>query len=218
MLVYVLLNNVNGKCYVGQTVHYRLYKRWNKRPSICKANPHLASAIRKYGPENFSQKILCYATCEEELNLLERFFIALLQSSNPAYGYNKTLGGEPARHFTKEIREVLADRMREVWKRGVHRDHAAAVRRWWRRLSKGERRLIRLRQSLARSGQSIKGHTPWNKGKRGIQSGRKGRTFGPQENPCRRRKAFTEEHKQRISEALRRYHAQRRGQAKGRGR
>ena len=214
MLVYMLENRINQKVYIGQTRHYRLSKRWNSRPCVHKANPHLASAIRKYGADNFSRKILCYASCHEELNLLERFWIAVFQSTDRRYGYNKTAGGQPCQHYTEEVRLVLSRTMREVWRRGIHRNHGEAVRQWWRNLSAGERRLIRLRQSLARSGQSIKGHTPWNKGKQGIPSGRKGRKFGPQKNPCRQYPPFSEEHKRRISQALRRYHRQRRRKEK----
>ena len=212
MLVYLLKNELNGKTYVGQHTGFRLEQRWNKHLSS-RTNGHLAASNLKYGPDNFTRTILCYASCREELNLLEQFFIAFFHSADRRYGYNKTLGGQPAQRFTKEIREVLSTRMREVWRRRRrigHRKHAEAVKRWWRGLSGGERRLIKLRQSLGRSGQTITGHTPWNKGKRGLPSGRKGRKFGPQKNPCRHYKPFTEEHKRRISRALRRYHRQRR--------
>jgi group I intron endonuclease len=214
VIVYMLENQINEKVYIGQTRHYRLSKRWNTRPCVHKANPHMANAIRKYGADNFSRKILCYASCQEELNLLERFWIAVFQSTDRRYGYNKTTGGQPAQVFTKEVRAAVSKANREAWRRGVHRNHAEAMKRWWRNLSAGECRLIRLRISLARSGQTIKGHSPWNKGKRGIPSGRKGRKFGRQKNPCRQFPKFSEEHKRKISQALRRYHRQRRRKEK----
>lgn len=197
VIVYLLVNQVSGKCYVGQTRYHTLSQRWS--PSLKKApNAHLAAAIRKYGPQAFKQTIVAHASCQEELNLMERFWIAFFQSADRRYGYNKTFGGQPCQQFTKEIRAVLS----------------RSIKRWWRNLSAGERRMIRLRQSLARSGQTIKGHPPWNKGLRGIPSGRKGRTFGKQKNPRRHTEPFTEEHKRRISQALLRYHRQRRRKEK----
>ncbi len=218
MIVYMLQNTVNHKVYIGQTRNLRLSKRRSTRPSVYKDNAHLANAVRKYGPDSFSLKILCHASCMEELNLLERFWIAFYQSADRRYGYNKTLGGQPCQHFTEDIRAVLSRSMREVWRRGTHRNHAEAIRRWWRNLSDGERRLIRLRQSLALRGRKIH-NPPWNKGLKGQGAGRpsarKGRKFGPQKNPCRHRKPFTEDHKRHISQALRRYHRQGRRSKKG---
>jgi hypothetical protein len=217
MIVYLLTNQVNGKVYIGQHTGFRLEKRWNKTFSgRNKANPHLAAAFRKYGADNFTRTILCYATCQEELNLLEKFWIAFFQSSNNKFGYNKTLGGQPAVRFNKASRAAISKAGRLAWRRGAHPNHGAIVSQWWRDLSDAERRLIRLRQSMALRGRKVRNPTsPWNKGLRGIPSGRKGRKFGPQKNPCRHFPAFSEKHKKRISQALKRYHRKRRRFEKG---
>jgi group I intron endonuclease len=210
VLVYALKNECNGKVYVGQTKYHRLSQRWSSRPSVSKANPHLANAIRRYGSHNFSQQVLSHASCVEELNLLERFWIAAFKSSDSRYGYNKTRGGAASWQFTPEIRQTLSQAMREVWRRGTHRKHGEAVKKWWRSLTSAEQRLHRLKQSLARSGQTIRGHEPWNKGIFGLPSAKKGKKYGKQKHPCRSFPPFSEEHKRRISEALKRFHRQRR--------
>lgn len=217
MLIYVITNRINRKVYIGQTKHYALYKRWPRRLCASKVNPHLAAAIRKYGADSFTQRIICHATCKEELDLLERFFIAVFQSTNHKFGYNKTTGGTGNPQYTPEIRKIISDSNRKAWRRGIHRKHAEKVKQWWRALPEGEKRLHRLRQSLGRSGQSIRGHPPWNKGLRGLPSARKGKKYGRQKNPCRNFPSFTEEHKQRISQALRRFHRQRRKAQKNSG-
>jgi group I intron endonuclease len=210
MIVYLLTNQVNGKVYIGQHTSFRLEKRWNKTLSgRNKANRHLASAISKYGAHNFTRTILCYASCQEELNLLERFFIAAYQSHNRQFGYNVRLGGQPPCVFTKEVRNVLSEASRQAWKRGVYRNHSEAHKRWWRNLSAAERRLQSLKQSLT-SPKPMKGRPPWNKGKRGIPSGKKGKRYGPQKNPCRNFPPPTKQHKEKLSQALKRYHRERR--------
>jgi group I intron endonuclease len=210
VLIYRLQNRVDGKSYIGQHTGFKLETRWNKTlSSRNKANPHLAAAIRKYGAHNFTRTILCYATCQEELNLLERFFIAAYQSHNRQFGYNVRLGGQPAYVFTKEVRNVLSEASRQAWKRGVYHNHSEAHRQWWRNLSAAERRLQSLKQSLA-SRKPMTGRPPWNKGLRGIPSGRKGKKYGPHKNPCREYPPCTEEHKEKLSQALKRYHRERR--------
>lgn len=92
MTVYQIINLINGKSYVGQTVQ-PLSDRWyqhQKDTSHCRA---LNSAIKKYGKENF--RILSLASCDsiEELNKQEQIFIRSLNSMAPN-GYNLTTGGD----------------------------------------------------------------------------------------------------------------------------
>jgi group I intron endonuclease len=222
VLIYRLQNRVNGKTYIGQHTGFWIETRWNKAlSSRNKANPHLAAAIKKYGPENFTRTILCYATCQEELNLLEQFFIAAYQSANKKFGYNKMLGGQyTARIFTKEVRAAISKSGRKAWKRGAHRKHSEAVKRWWRNLSEAERRLQKLKISLATRGRSTPYPPPWNKGMKGQGAGRpsarKGKKYGPNKSPSHPYPPFTRIHKKRISEALLRYHRERRKEKRGR--
>lgn len=92
--IYVIINTVNQKKYVGQTT--RTFKeRYGNNVASRTHNKHLKNAIKKYGEENF--KVIenyHYAYSKEELDYLEKFYIELWVSHNPKYGYNKTLGGE----------------------------------------------------------------------------------------------------------------------------
>ena len=92
MIVYLLLNTVNNKSYVGQHLGDKISTRW---PSNLKGgNPHLESARKKYGPKAFSKEILNYCCSQEEMNNLERLWILTLCTYDPNYGYNLTFGGE----------------------------------------------------------------------------------------------------------------------------
>ena len=92
--IYKIINNVNNKVYIGQTVntieqrfiehksHYKSYKNSN-RP--------LYNAFRKYGENNF--KIIELEQIDNEmLNEREKYWINFYDSYNN--GYNATLGGD----------------------------------------------------------------------------------------------------------------------------
>jgi group I intron endonuclease len=218
MIVYLLLNRINGKAYIGQHRGYTLTKRWNKKLSNAQVNLHLCNAIRKYGPSSFSRQILCHASCQQELDLLEQFWIAFYKSTDPRYGYNIQPGGRKWRgEYTKELRQAISEEIRKGMARRSAKEKwefAFAIKlRWLMRTERERRRITSPMWHCQRS------YRPWNKGLKGKAAGagsrpsaRKGKTFGPQKNPCRHK---TDEHKKRISQALRRYHRKRRRLGKG---
>ena len=81
--IYKIENLINGKLYIGQSVHIEL--RWQEhcRPS---AKSLIGKAISKYGKENFTFQILeeCAESC---LNEREAYYIRYYQSLVPN-GYN----------------------------------------------------------------------------------------------------------------------------------
>jgi len=92
VIVYRILNKINGKAYVGQTVQSlpdRLRHHFSDS-SGCRA---LKSAIRKYGFENFEVQELAKAETLEQLNALEIEFIEKLGTIAPG-GYNLKTGGD----------------------------------------------------------------------------------------------------------------------------
>ena len=101
--IYLITNPINGKVYVGKTVHYKRrmkeHKNSGKNPKYC-----FPYAIRKYGWENFTKEILIDEVPEEDLNNLEINYIAFYDSCNREKGYNRTKGGEglSGYKYTKE--------------------------------------------------------------------------------------------------------------------
>lgn len=105
--IYIITNNVNGKCYIGQSINIK--KRWNKHKNdaFCATSPAynypLYMAFRKYGVENFKFEVL--EECKkQELEEKEIFYIAKYKSDGEN-GYNQNKGGaHVARHccFTEE--------------------------------------------------------------------------------------------------------------------
>lgn len=84
--IYKITNNINGKIYIGQSVH--IERRWNehKRPS---GTSMISIAIKKYGIENFSFEILENITPDQRQLMDEReaYYIQHYNSIAP-YGYN----------------------------------------------------------------------------------------------------------------------------------
>jgi group I intron endonuclease len=103
MHIYKITNSVNGKIYIGKHVGENLCKYL--REKVCHAalgynhNPHLFSAIRKYGSENFVIESLVRPINGEQMDDLEKFFIRTEDSQNPDVGYNIAAGGEGGQGF-----------------------------------------------------------------------------------------------------------------------
>lgn len=114
MIVYVIRNRIDGKCYVGQTVNclesrYRIGKNtksWTHRV----VSPHLRRAISKYGCDNFEIEILEQdVESVTRLDALEIYHIQRLKTMEP-HGYNCTSGGQGGidRSFSTSARDKLA--------------------------------------------------------------------------------------------------------------
>jgi group I intron endonuclease len=101
MYVYLLTNKINGKYYVGKTSNknlnsYLSKKRWDARYRPDMSIP-VIRAMAKYGVDNFLVDILAIPITIEELNILERIWIIILDSRNPLFGYNVWPGGDIGR-------------------------------------------------------------------------------------------------------------------------
>jgi group I intron endonuclease len=102
MIVYKLTNKINGKVYIGQTIH-----KLSTRISQHKAskNTLISWAIRKHGIQNFDVSIVLRANNLDELNSREVFCIRVFNSLSPS-GYNNAIGGKNCR-LSNETKEKL---------------------------------------------------------------------------------------------------------------
>ena len=90
--IYKLVNQKNGKCYIGFTRNF--HKRMSEHLNDSKRkHTYLSKAIRKYGWENFHKEII-YQSLDENYckNIMESHFIKQYNSYRD--GYNLTLGGQ----------------------------------------------------------------------------------------------------------------------------
>lgn len=96
--IYKITNNVNGKCYIGQSID--IEKRFSQHKSgnyrKLHINKRLYKAFEKYGINNFSFDII--DKCEiNSLDDREIYWIEHYDSY--ANGYNDTKGGKGAKGF-----------------------------------------------------------------------------------------------------------------------
>ena len=93
--IYLIINNINGKMYVGQTSKTPLQRFKIHVQDSYRDNERYVSAlhrdIRKYGEENFSVRELEQCSIEQ-LNDREVYWVDKLGTFRN--GYNMTLGGE----------------------------------------------------------------------------------------------------------------------------
>jgi group I intron endonuclease len=93
VLVYLVLNRVNGKKYIGQTIHPFPFRWQQHQYQASKGSRNLIhQAIRKYGIDQFDTSILAEVQTIEELNALEARYIKEHNALVPN-GYNLTTGG-----------------------------------------------------------------------------------------------------------------------------
>lgn len=91
--IYVHINKINGKIYIGQTSQNNPTRRWNTDGSGYKDNTHFWNSIQKYGWNNFEHIILLDNLSLEMANIIEEELIRKYNSTNPKIGYNLRYGG-----------------------------------------------------------------------------------------------------------------------------
>jgi group I intron endonuclease len=148
-IVYLLRNTNNLKVYIGQTVR-TLESRWKQHVSVAGSNPTtpaskmaIVMAIRKHGPEAFTQEVLATCSSQEELDATEARFIRELRSTDPEVGYNLDDRPKGTGPRTEETRRRISAALKG---KGFSAEHR-------RRISQNKR-----------------GKVPWNKGRSGICS------------------------------------------------
>lgn len=124
-IVYKYTNKINGKVYIGQTLHPKQRKENHK---CAPTNGVFHKAVRKYGWDNFEYEVLCvvkkpdYKEAKELLNRVEILFISHYDSFNN--GYNMTIGGDQvmkSRKHSDETIQKIKDKTvgRPAWNKGV---------------------------------------------------------------------------------------------------
>lgn len=94
--IYIITNTVNGKQYIGQTTKTFKRRYWHHKWCLenkCHCNSHLQKAWNKYGAQSFTFKVLKIINNNEDIDELEKYYIA--QYNTIITGYNIQSGGQP---------------------------------------------------------------------------------------------------------------------------
>ena len=107
--VYSIMNLVNNKRYIGQSVD--VYVRWGNHKSALRnnrhGNKHLQNAWNTYGEDNFNFEVL--SVCDiDTIDKIEQYYIKLFDTINPEFGYNKESGGHENKYLSIESRNIIS--------------------------------------------------------------------------------------------------------------
>jgi len=147
LFIYLIVNHITGKYYIGQhkgnsLQKYLHQKLWAAEHGIG-GHSRLYASIRKHGRNAFSIHALrSDIQTREELDAIEKDFIAFLRSQDPEYGYNLCRGGEGftgphteetrARMADPRFRARLSEALRRAWTDPeVSLKHSKSAKKSW---------------------------------------------------------------------------------------
>ena len=173
--VYIHVNKVNGKKYVGVTT-YDPIKRWG---SGYKHNKHFDAAIKKYGWKNFDHYIVEVESAERMYEL-EKRYIRFYQTTDPEKGYNSSKGGEFGHNlgknsYSKEYKKIWEEehkeKVKEYRKKSYtkHRDKRLEGLRKSHQLHKEERNRKSMEYHYAHRDEILERHRLKRKQKKEIE-------------------------------------------------
>lgn len=123
--VYMHINQVNGKRYVGITSQ-SLENRWQNGIGY-KRNKHFTDAIKRYGWAAFDHVIVAEKVSKEVAVDLERSLIAEYRTQDKRYGYNITDGGEHFKH-SAQSKALMSQRRRGKGCGSFSPEHIARIK------------------------------------------------------------------------------------------
>ena len=124
--VYLISNNVNGKCYVGSTIHLdrRRLEHFSSLANNKHPNRHLQNAYNKYGVNAFEFEILETILIDDNIKktLLsrEQFWIDNLK---PEYNILPVAGSSLGYRYTEETKKKISQSTTGVKKSEEHAKH-----------------------------------------------------------------------------------------------
>ena len=107
--VYAHINKINGKIYIGQTIHGdNPVKRWGYNGAHYKAQPYFYNAIQKWGWDSFDHEVIANHLTAKEADEFEKLLIKKLNTTDSNFGYNLTSGGK-SYEMTEETKKKISE-------------------------------------------------------------------------------------------------------------
>ncbi|AGE52971.1 GIY-YIG catalytic domain-containing endonuclease [Paramecium bursaria Chlorella virus CZ-2] len=128
----IYLIEVGGKGYVGQSNNTQ--KRFTAHRSEKSGCVYIRNALRKYGIQDATIRILERDLSQDDADMMEAFYIEILGTLAPK-GYNLTIGGDSQIWSPEKLEVFRSPEMREhrsklstdMWKDPQHRDKIKIV-------------------------------------------------------------------------------------------
>ena len=105
--VYMHVNKLNNKKYIGITSKDNVEDRWKKGNGY-RRQIKFYRAIKKYGWDNFEHKVLFDRCSKLEAENIEVELIDYFNANNNKFGYNVSNGGNSIGKFTIETRNKIS--------------------------------------------------------------------------------------------------------------
>lgn len=161
-LIYMHINKINGKVYIGQT-STKAQKRWGSKGINYSGKTIFAKAIKKYGWDCFEHKILLTDLTKEQANLMEKELIDFYKSTDRLFGYNQKEGGSNGKWIESE-----KDKIRGCGNPFYGKKHTIETKEKLRLSSLGEKNHFygkhHTEETKKKISQAKKGCSVWNKG------------------------------------------------------
>lgn len=120
--IYITTNHITYKRYIGQHKGSQLDQKYLGSGKLMK------QAIKKYGRNNFSCKIIDVAYSSEELDLKEMYWIGFYDAVNSSRYYNIAAGGAiQGREFGHEVSRETREKLR-IANTGKHLSYETRLR------------------------------------------------------------------------------------------
>ena len=124
--IYVHINKINGKMYIGQTKQ-KVEDRWLYGYGY-QNNVYFWKAIQKYGWDNFDHIVLIDNLSLEEANIIETELIKKYNTIDNNIGYNLKPGGKNAKNTIETNKKIsqskLGHSVSEETRRKISDNHA----------------------------------------------------------------------------------------------
>jgi hypothetical protein len=133
MIIYKVVNKINGKWYIGKDAGNNAY--------YLGSGKILKNAINKYGKENFEKIVLEYCNNKTHLAEREKHWIAESNATTDPMSYNLASGGEGG-DLSKFINYATRDTSNNTMQ---------GIRTWWKLLSPEEKTNLYANQAEKRT-------------------------------------------------------------------
>jgi len=115
MIIYIAENKINGKKYIGQTIK-SLEERKRRHIYLSNYNPktYFQKALKKYGSNNFTFKIIEECVDISQLNEREQYWIKEYNTLSPN-GYNLNTGGKN-HNVSETTKKDISNTLKQYYK------------------------------------------------------------------------------------------------------
>lgn len=133
--IYLIINNINHKIYVGKTKNFRQrYRQYRYDFSAQRSdhiNPYLLRAFNKYGFENFTMVSIEINSDESLLSDMELKWMLRLNTLDRSKGYNLRMDSSTKMYAHPSTSAKISNNLKNQWGSGVRNDHSEKLKKSW---------------------------------------------------------------------------------------